>query len=79
MQVIGLAGTNSKPAFSSDGRLAFMHCDEFRNMDIWVAGPNGEQPKQVTFSMPPAWAPENQFKSEEIRSKARAVSRSTDI
>ncbi len=66
VEVIGLPGTNSKAAISSDGRLAFQHCDEFRNMDIWVAGPNGEEPRQVTSSMPPAWTAENQFESTQV-------------
>jgi len=65
-KIVGLPGTNSMVKVSPDGRIGFQHCDEFRNMDIWVAGPNGERPAQVTFSMPPAWTPENQFAPEEI-------------
>ncbi len=65
-KIIGLPGTNSLVKISPDGRIAFQHCDEFRNMDIWVAGPNGEDPYQVTFSMPSVWTPETQYLPEEI-------------
>ncbi len=65
-EVVSLPGTNSMVKVSPDGRIAFQHCDEFRNMDIWVAGPDGQNATQVTFSMPAVWAPENQFKPEEI-------------
>ena len=65
-EIISLPGTNSMVKVSSDGRIAFQHCDEFRNMDIWVAGPNGEEPFQVTFSMPGVWTAENQSKPEEV-------------
>lgn len=65
-KVIGLQGTNTMAKVSSTGRIAFQHCDEFRNMDIWVAGPNGEDPRQVTFSMPPGWTREAQAAPEEV-------------
>ncbi len=67
VKVISLPGTNSLVSVSPDGRLAFQHCDEFRNGDLWVSGPNGEDPFQVTFSMPDVWSPENQFEPEEVR------------
>lgn len=65
-EVIGLSGTNSMVSISPDGRLAFQHCDEYRNMDLWVSGPNGEETRQVTFSMPSTWTPESQYAPEEV-------------
>lgn len=70
VKIVGLPGTNSMVRISSDGRLAFQHCDEFRNGDLWVCGPNGENPVQVTFSMPEVWKPENQFEPEEVTFKS---------
>jgi dipeptidyl aminopeptidase/acylaminoacyl peptidase len=67
VKIIDLPGTNSLVNISPDGRLAFQHCDAFRNGDLWVSGPNGEDPAQVTFSMPEAWNPQNQFEPEEVR------------
>ena len=67
VRIIDLSGTNSLVNISPDGRLAFQHCDVFRNGDLWVSGPNGEDPIQVTFSMPEAWNPQNQFEPEEVR------------
>ncbi len=64
--LIDLPGTNTDLKVSSQGRLAFVHCDATRNMDLWVAGPNGENPSQVTFSMPPAWTRESQYEPEEV-------------
>jgi len=63
--------TDVQPRVSPDGRyLAFVHCDQYRNMDIWVApledpGSAG----QVSFSMPAAWTPENQVVPEEVTYK----------
>lgn len=67
VKIIGIPGTNSLVNISPDGRLAFQHCDEFRNGDLWVSGPGGENPTQVTFSMPEVWDPANQFEPEEVR------------
>ncbi|HHT84480.1 MAG: alpha/beta fold hydrolase [Bacillota bacterium] len=65
-KVIGLEGTNSMAKLSSKGKICFVHCDQYRNMDIWVANPDGQNPVQVTFSMPEALTPEKQFVSEEV-------------
>jgi len=70
VKIIDLPGTNSLVSISPDGRLAFQHCDEFRNGDLWVSGPNGENPVQVTFSMPEVWSPANQFEPEEVQFKS---------
>ena len=32
-----------------------------------MSGPGGENPTQVTFSMPEVWDPANQFEPEEVR------------
>ncbi len=65
-KIISLAGTNSLPKISSMGKLAFVHCDEYRNMDIWVSDLQGQNPEQLTFSMPKTLTPERQHASEEI-------------
>ncbi|MDP2872046.1 MAG: alpha/beta fold hydrolase [Bacillota bacterium] len=60
--------TDVQPRFSRDGaRLAFVHCDVYRNMDIWVA-PLGEpaSARQLSHSMPAAWTPANQIAPEEV-------------
>lgn len=65
-RIVGLRGTNSVPKVSSSGRIAFLHCDEYRNMDVWVADPSGQNPFQVTFSMPEFFTPEQQFAPEKV-------------
>lgn len=65
-RLIGLAGNNSRVTMADDGRIAFLHCDEFRNMDIWVAGSDGSDPRQLTHSLPAALSPDNQFPSLEV-------------
>lgn len=67
-KIVGLPGQNTMPKISSQGRLAFVHCDAFKNMDIWIVGEEG--PRQVTFSMPPSWTEENQYVPEEISFKS---------
>lgn len=63
-EIVSLPGQNTMPKISPTGKLAFVHCDAFRNMDIWVLEKNG--PLQVTFSMPSAWANKTQYVPEEI-------------
>lgn len=67
-EMVGLAGQNTMPKVSSKGKLAFVHCDIFKNMDLWVLEETG--PTQVTFSMPPVWTPENQYVPEEVSFKS---------
>ncbi|HHY17719.1 MAG TPA: S9 family peptidase [Firmicutes bacterium] len=64
--VIGLPGTNSMAKLSCTGKIAFVHCDEYRNMDIWVRNSDGTDPVQVTFSMPETLTPDRQYVPEEI-------------
>lgn len=66
LEIIGLPGTNSKPKFSSTGKMAFMHCDVYRNMDLWVCDEDGHNPTQITFSMPETLTPDRQIAPEEI-------------
>lgn len=65
-KLIGLPGNNSLARIGPDGRIAFLHCDAFRNMDLWVAEPDGSNPRQLTQSMPAAFSPENQYAPEEV-------------
>jgi len=69
-KIIDLPGTNSMGKISPRGKIAFVHCDEFRNMDLWVAGADGKDPVQLTFSMLAAWTSENQFVPEEVSFKS---------
>jgi dipeptidyl aminopeptidase/acylaminoacyl peptidase len=69
-QLTGGRVTDVQPKPSPDGRrLAYVHCDEYRNMDIWVAGFDqgrmGES-RQLSCSMPAAWTPDNQVVPEEV-------------
>jgi len=70
VEIIALPGTNSRVKFSSTGRMAFVHCDDYRNMDIWVCDSNGENPTQITFSMPKTLTEERQFVPEEVSFKS---------
>lgn len=63
-EIVSLPGQNTMPKVSRRGKLAFVHCDAYRNMDIWVLEEAG--PVQVTFSMPPSWTEEKQYVPEEI-------------
>jgi len=67
-KIVSLSGQNTMPKISKQGKLAFMHCDAFKNMDIWVLEEGG--PRQVTFSMPPTWTEENQYVPEEVSFKS---------
>ncbi|HQE49591.1 MAG TPA: alpha/beta fold hydrolase [Fervidobacterium sp.] len=69
-EVISLPGTNSMPKFSSDGRIAFVHCDSYRNMDLWVCDGEGRNLQQITFSMPDSLTEEKQFVPEEVSFKS---------
>jgi len=66
VEIIGLPGTNSKVKLSATGQMAFVHCDAYRNMDLWVCDPNGGNPTQVTFSMPNTLTEDRQFAPEEV-------------
>lgn len=71
--------TDVQPRFSPDGsRLAFVHCDTYRNMDIWVSAVDAEPgaqglplarltpAHQLSHSMPAAWTPANQVAPDEV-------------
>lgn len=71
LQLEDLPGNNSLARWSPDGRrIAFMHCDVHRSMDLWLMDMD-DRPKarQVTFSMPPAWTEENVSVAEHITYK----------
>lgn len=52
--VTSLPITNVNAKWAPDGqRLAFVHCDYFKNMDIWVMEASAQAtPRQLTYSMP---------------------------
>lgn len=62
--------TDVQPRFSPDGtRLTYVHCDTYRNMDIWtasVAADGLSGARQISWSMPAAWSPGNQVAPEEV-------------
>ena len=60
--------TDVQPKVSPDGKsLAFVRCDRFRNMDLWVAPlADPAAARQLSSSMPPAWTPDAQVAAEEI-------------
>lgn len=52
-QVTKMPVTNTSPLWSPDGsKIAFMHCDQFKNGDLWVLDINCGKNKQLTNSMP---------------------------
>lgn len=60
LQLEDLPGNNSLARWSPDGRrIAYMHCDVHRSMDLWLMDVDDAKARQVTFSMPPAWTKEN--------------------
>lgn len=58
MRLTTLGGTNVNPVWSPDGRrIAFLHADARRSVDIWVMEVGGA-PRQLTSSMPDSLRPE---------------------
>ena len=60
--------TDVQPHCSPDGKsIAFVRCDTYRHMDIWVAAWGDlAGARQLSFAMPAGWTPAAQVKAEEI-------------
>ncbi len=69
-KIIGLSGTNSVPKLASTRKIAFVHCDAYRSMDIWVSDFDGTGPAQATFSMPETLTSDKQYVPEEVSFKS---------